>query len=60
MENNFKIKSPLDLTTVHLNEAWQVAYWTKEFNCTAVLLQNAVATVGNSVDRIRNFLSKAR
>lgn len=52
------IKSPDDVTKVNLNEAWEVAYWSREFHCNAVALQNAVACVGNSADRVREFFSK--
>jgi hypothetical protein len=52
------IKSPVDITTVNLNEAWEVAYWAREFHCNAVALQNAVKVVGNSADRVREFFSK--
>jgi hypothetical protein len=51
-------KTGLDRKLVSLTQEHEVRDWCKSFGCTKEELEHAVKTVGNSAERVRDFLSK--
>lgn len=47
-----------DRTRISMSEDYEVQYWTKELGLTKDELQRAVDQVGNSADKVREFLKK--
>jgi len=45
-------RTPADTTIVNLNEAGEVRYWCKEFDCTEADLQEVVKAMGTSAERV--------
>lgn len=46
-----------DKDLISLNQRWEVRYWTKELGVSLTTLRYAVGEVGNSVDKVRQFLA---
>ena len=51
-------KTGLDRQLVSLNEDYEIRDWTKSFGCTEDELRAAVNAVGNSAEKVREYLSK--
>jgi hypothetical protein len=51
-------KTGLDRQLVSLNEDYEIRDWTKSFGCTEDELRAAVKAVGNSAEKVREYLSK--
>jgi hypothetical protein len=51
-------RGPADRSRVNVNEAWEVAWWTKELNCTEAQLRAAVKAVGVMVLDVKAHLAK--
>lgn len=51
-------KTGLDRKLVSLEEDYEIRDWTKSFGCTEEELRGAVKSVGNSADKVREYLSK--
>lgn len=58
MTDDLKNRGPADRTRVNVNEAWERAYWCKEFGCTETQLRAAVVAVGVMAVNVRRHLSK--
>jgi hypothetical protein len=59
MTDDLTARGPQDRSRVALGEEWELRYWTKELNCTAEQLRQAVKDAGsNSVDKVRAALKK--
>ncbi len=58
MTDDLKNRGAQDRARIALGEDHEVQYWTKELNCTRQQLEAAVAAVGNSADKIREYLKK--
>jgi hypothetical protein len=43
---------------INVNEAWEVAFWSKELECSEVELRAAVEAVGNRSMEVRGFLEE--
>jgi hypothetical protein len=56
MPDDAKKRRPLDLNRVNLDEPWEVQYRRKEYGCTERQLKLAVAAVGNSAAKVRQYL----
>ena len=50
-------KTGLDRQLVSLNEDYEIRDWTKSFGCTEDELRAAVKAVGNSAEKVREYLS---
>lgn len=44
---------------VNLAEAWEVAFWSREFGCTEAELRKAVESAGSSAGAVRACLAQA-
>jgi len=54
-----KSKTGLDRKLINLNEPYEVRDWTKSLGVTEEELRRAVATVGNSADKVREHLKSS-
>lgn len=50
----------LDRKLISLEEDYEVRDWTKSLNCTPAQLREAVKAVGNSADKVREYLAKKK
>lgn len=53
-----KSKTGNDRKLISLNEEYEVRDWTKSLNTTEEKLREAVKAVGNSADKVREYLFK--
>jgi len=60
MSDNPKITGPQDPKTINLNQEHEVRSWTESLNTTPEKLRQAVEAVGNSVERVREYLESNR
>jgi hypothetical protein len=51
-------KTALDRKLISLREDYEVRNWMKSLNCTENQLRRAVQAVGNSAEKVREYLSK--
>ena len=58
MPDDRSIRGPADRSRINVNEAYEVAYWAKEFGCTDAQLRDAVKAVGPMVDEVRQYLGR--
>jgi len=58
MPDDRSIRGPADRSRINVNEAYEVAYWTKEFGCTEAQLRDAVKAVGPMVDEVRQYIGR--
>jgi hypothetical protein len=49
-------RGPADRSRINLSEDYEVQYWTKQLGVTEERLQEAVAAVGSSADKVREYL----
>ncbi|MDP9897399.1 hypothetical protein J2W32_006536 [Variovorax boronicumulans] len=57
MTDNTK-QTGLDRKLISLKEDYEVRDWTKSLNCTEEELRAAVKAVGNSAEKVREYLAK--
>lgn len=53
-------RGPADRSRINMHEDYEVAYWTKLFGVTRQQLQNAVNAVGNSAEKVAQYLASRR
>ncbi|MGJ7553332.1 DUF3606 domain-containing protein [Variovorax sp. RB3P1] len=53
-----KSKTGNDRKLISLEEDYEIRDWTKSFGCTEEQLRDAVKAVGNSADKVKEYLSK--
>jgi hypothetical protein len=58
MADDLGKRGPPDRSKVNVHEAWEVAYWTREFGVTEAQLRAAVKAVGTSTVAVRKYLGK--
>ena len=58
-DDNTKPAAP-SYKLVRLNEKWAVQYWMTALGCSETELRAAVATVGDGVPAVREFLEAER
>jgi hypothetical protein len=51
-------KTGLDRKLISLEEDYEVRDWTKSLGCTEPQLREAVKAVGNSAEKVREYVSK--
>ena len=59
MSDDKRKRGEPDRGRIHLNEDYEVQYWTKELGISRERLEEIVNKVGNSADAVRRELSKA-
>ncbi|WP_084156426.1 DUF3606 domain-containing protein [Desulforegula conservatrix] len=58
MSDNLKRKKPEDPTKINTHQEWELDYWSKELGVTKEKIKEAVKKVGNSTDKVRQYLGK--
>jgi hypothetical protein len=58
MSDDLSKRGPSDRNRISLNEEHEVRYWTKELGVSREQLEEAVKSVGNNVDRVREHLGE--
>lgn len=58
MPDNLKIKQPQDPKTINTHQDWEMDYWSTKFGVTKEQIKNAVTTVGNSSEKVKQYLKK--
>jgi len=53
-------KTGLDRKLNSLEEDYEVRDWTKNLGCTPAELREAVKAVGNSAEKVREYLAKKK
>jgi hypothetical protein len=56
MSDDLKNRSQQDRVRISLEQDWEVAYWTKKFNCSKEELRKAVEKAGNSAEAVAKQL----
>jgi hypothetical protein len=56
MSENPSRRTPADPDQVTVDQPSDVNYWRKKFGCTEPQLRQAIATVGASAAKVRQFL----
>jgi hypothetical protein len=49
-------EKPADPDTIQIDEPADVSYWRRKFGCTEPQLRQAIAAVGASAAKVRQFL----
>jgi hypothetical protein len=49
MSDDLENRGPADRNRVNVNEAWELRYWCKHFDCTADELRAAVKAAGSTL-----------
>jgi len=52
-----KKQTGLDRTLISLNEDYEIRDWTKSLDCSEEQLRAAVEAVGNSAEKVREYLA---
>ena len=47
-----------DSKVISLKEDWEISWWTQKLGVSMQQLQDAVNKVGNSVEKVKEFLTK--
>ncbi len=47
-----------DRSRVNLNEPSEVSYWRRQCGCTEQQLRQAIAAVGDSADKVRQYFKR--
>ena len=58
MADDLKNKGAQDRQRINVNEDHELAYWTKELNCTANELRAAVKAGGVMATAVRQYLAR--
>jgi Protein of unknown function (DUF3606) len=58
MPDDRSIRGPADRSRINVDEAYEVAYWTKELGCTEAQLRDAVKAVGPMVDEVCQYIGR--
>jgi hypothetical protein len=58
MADDLSNRGAQDRARINVNEAHEIAYWTKALGCTEAELKAAVKAVGVSADAVRAHLKK--
>lgn len=53
-------KTALDRKLISLEEDYEVRDWTRSLGCTPAELRAAVKAVGNSAEKVREYLAKKK
>lgn len=56
MPDNLHIRQPIDARRINMNQAHEVAYWTRALGISEVRLRSIINKVGNSVVAVKKYL----
>ena len=56
MPDDLERRAPEDPRTVNVNQPWELAWWSEQFNVSEERIKQAVAAVGPSVENVRKYL----
>jgi hypothetical protein len=56
--DDLKKKGPADRGRINMQEAWEVAHWTRELGVSKDELQQVVKKVGSSTEAVRKELGR--
>jgi hypothetical protein len=59
MSDNLNDKGSQDRKLISLEEDWEVKYWTEALACSVMELKDAVAAVGHSAQKVREYLERS-
>jgi hypothetical protein len=51
-------RGPQDRSRISLSEDWEVKWWTESLGISVLQLKEAVKAVGNSVEKVREYIKK--
>jgi hypothetical protein len=57
MSDDMNKRGPKDRSRIALGQEHEVTYWTKELGVSREQLEEAVKSVGNSADKVREHLT---
>lgn len=60
MSDNKQKSGGNDRKLIALGEEYEVRDWTKSLNCTEAELREAIKAAGNSVDKVKEYLSQKK
>jgi len=58
MPDDLNKRESQDLSSINLNEIWELEFWMKKLKVTKEKLKEAVKAVGTSVAAVRKYLQK--
>jgi hypothetical protein len=58
MSDDKNQRAPQDASRVAMGEDYEVRYWSERFGVSRERLQQAVEAVGNSADRVEEYLKE--
>lgn len=58
MPDDLDNRGPQDRARINLNEEYEIRYWSKEFGVTEARLREAIAAVGVSSAKVREYLRR--
>jgi hypothetical protein len=56
MSDDLKQRGPQDRSRVNLHEQWELTFWMDQLRISEEQLKEAVAAVGNSATRVREYI----
>jgi len=56
MSDNLQDRGPQDRSRISLSEDWEIRYWCDQLSCTELELKEAVKTVGNNAEAVREAI----
>ena len=56
--DSLKEKKPHDSSKISLNQEWEISWWTQSLGVSRKELEEAVHKVGNSVEKVKEYLAK--
>jgi len=58
--DNLKDRGPKDRARISLSEDWEVKWWTESLGISVNQLKEVVARVGNSADKVKEYLNRKK
>lgn len=58
MPDDKTIREPLDKTRINIHEPYELSWWAKHFGVSKEKIIEAVAKVGTSAARVKEYLGK--
>ena len=58
--DDLKNSGPQDRKRISLSEDWEVKWWTTKLGISSMELQEAVKKVGNSVEKVKEYVALKR
>ena len=58
MADDTTLRNRIDRARINVSQEHEVRYWARELGCSAEELRAAVAAIGNSVDKVREYVKQ--